>query len=127
MEINNYLVRMLKEKYSLSHNEAHKISVIISQLHLGYVLTIYPQKTLADIMNGQEKIFNITSNFYDTTGKTYNFIAKDMNFNAMLDNTGTEIRQVVSLDELIPMFQQVCPNRKLTLSMDFEWDELDLQ
>lgn len=116
------LSQFLKTKYHLSTIDAKKVAMIMAQLKLGYILNIYISDSISDIIEGQT--CTIEYNHNDIADITFISVVENDIKSVLLKGEPERVMRVLSLEEFVATCIAMLPDKHLTLSMDFKWNDI---
>ena len=115
------VIRELHKRYDLNIKEASRIAFIISELQRGYTFTIYPR-----VMEGQPQICEIEYEPLEEVDKRYLVSVQNIDANYLMHKKKETIDTYIDLEQLVTVLKQACPGNAISLSMDFEWEGLEI-
>lgn len=118
------IAEFIKVKYHISSEDAKRTSTLISQLKMGYILTIYTSSNIHEIMNGQ--ICTVGYDMDNGMGKDVAFYVSvhDASITSIMGGVTKPQTRKILLEEFVQMCVNMLGDKFLSLSMDLKWEDL---
>lgn len=129
MEMNGKIINTMKEATALikqlnqiSTEEAIKIGFLLSEIQNGYMMTLYPKQD-----NEKVQVCHISYKPLHSGDKKYSVIVEELTLSGIMLHNNPKHTNLVNTTELMQILLHTCIDNTISLSMDFDWDDLDIE